>query len=336
MSLSWAVKIQDYAMVSVIAFLIWLYAEGANVQLYPAQGMVSVPVQVVPATREMVVLSQSVLRVDLQFRGAQAQLARLPEKLAGGLTIRVDQSVAGEFDLVLSEHLPSVPEIKELHVSAVQVSPPTIKVRMDRLVRHPVALQFQPQEIQMVAGSLQPLPQVTVELPESLVGELGSDPANRVLQVDSLVDLRLLPAGVQQSVQGRVRLPQSLAAAGHTRIEPATVPLVFTIDKKEESFTVAAVPVWVLAPPSELATFHVRLHPDDQVLRDVKVSGPPLLIQQIQKGRIPLVARLRLGSDLASMVGKEVTGAITFDAPSQVTVEAPQAQVRYQVVRPGP
>lgn len=328
----WARNIQDYLLVTLITALIWLYAEGRNVQTYsPAS---PVPVRVQLPGDDLVVMEQRPERFSMQFRGAQSELDRVRRALGSGMTLELTQMEPGEFSVVMSEHLPEADPIAGLSVNVTTVDPPMMQLKVDRLVTREIELAFTPREVQLAGDSLAIEPErVSVTIPESRLDDLG-DAEQRQLQVEPSVPLRLLPAGQQQTVRGRVQLPPELADDPHVEVDPQEVQLTFTIDTRDDSVTLPSVPVWVTAPPSDLENYEIRLDEESRVLRDVQVSGPSDLVQRVRDGSLRVVATLWLSSDdLARAVDDSATATVTFPLPPALTVSAETTSVRYTVTR---
>ena len=92
-------KLQTYILVSLVTVLIWLYAEGQDVQRY----ITELPVRlVVPATSGLIVVESPTDRARVEFRGASAQIRRLREIIErqGGLDVRLDTLVIGKQTLL--------------------------------------------------------------------------------------------------------------------------------------------------------------------------------------------------------------------------------------------
>jgi len=335
----WKRRIEDYALVTLITVLIWLYAESQNVQQYRPDGMVPLAVRV--ASNDLVVTKQTDTRLQLEFRGAQAELDRLPRRLADGLELELNLAEPGEHEIRLASELYRTKQLAGASVNLTRVQPETVKVTVARMVERPVELTFAPREVQIVPESLRiNPPEATVRLPEGKLDALnGAGAAGGVarVSVESRVDLKGLSAGVEHRVKARVALPAALADDPQVSVTPPEVTVTFTIDKKEATATLPTVPVWVSMPPDEVRSFTVDLLPDSRVLRDVKVTGPPALIEKVKSQELRVVAMLMLSRDeLVQGVGKESSKTVRFEAPAGVSVVTPVATVRFTIDRPTP
>lgn len=326
--------IPDYLLVTLITVLVWLYAEGRNVQTYSPGEPVPVSVSLVN-DEDLAIMEQSPRRVSIRFQGATSELDRVRRRLPGGINLEVAVAEPGRRTFSLAELLRRAEPIAGLRVNISRVEPPSLELEVDRLLRHQLRLRFEPTDVQLVPDSVEIEPaEAELTLPESMAAELGSDLESLRLDVEVSEDLRQLPAGERQTVTGRVRLPAVLRGQQHVQVEPREVTVSFVIDKKEEQVTLPSVPVWVVAPPSELEKYRVELVEGSRVLRDVTVTGPSDLVQQVRERSLRVIALLYLSSDdLASGVGSEVSAPVTFDLPAALRVEAPTQTVRFTIER---
>ncbi|MBI1374380.1 MAG: hypothetical protein GC159_16810 [Phycisphaera sp.] len=329
---------------TLITMLIWLYAEANNLRTYPVDGMMQVPLTIEVANPHLAVVEQSVSKINVQFRGAQREVAKLSGLQARGIHIVLERGepTAGD-DVVLEKVLPTSDPINSYSVNLTRIDPPTVRVVIEKLVRMDVPLAYKPDEVQLVADSVSISPAtVALTLPSSKRSLLGDDPEKATLAVEPLVDLKSLPADVEQTVRARIKLPAGLQTDSRVRVEPPDVELKFVIDKLEDSEKLASVPVWIMAPPPALTTYDVKLHEDDVVLRDVKITGPEHIVQQVRDGKIRVIAKLRLSADdLAKAVASEPAPApVEFDVWPQpptgtLRIESTTTTVRYTVVKRG-
>jgi hypothetical protein len=309
-------------------------SESSNVQTYPSHGARPVSVRVEVLSEDLVVVEKSTETVRMRFRGAQAEIYRLQQAISEGVTLRPDINEPGTHNLVLENLLPQTSPLSRVAVSILTIEPRTLQVKVDRLVRREAGLHFEPEDVELKHQARQASPsRVMLSLPERELEHLG-DPGSPRLTLEPMVDLRSLPTGTPQTVRARVRLPEALAEHPDVRVEPREVELSFTIDKKEDAYTLPSVPVWVAAPPGDLTTYQVELHEDSRVLRDVTVTGPAGLIERVADREIRVIALLRLSSDdLAQNVGQETEEAVSFDLPPQLTIREADRTVRFTVSR---
>lgn len=195
-----------------------------------------------------------------------------------------------------------------------------------------VEVVFTPTDVRMVDKSLQIVPpRVNLRLLKSQWELLGDSP---VLHAEPLVDIKVLPAGQEQTIRGRVRVPESLETSPHVQIKPPEVQLSFIIEKREVSTTLPAVPVWVMKPPGETDHLRVQFAEDSRVLKDVKISGPAELVAKVRDKSLPVVAYIRLSlDDLVKGTAGETTATVNFALPPGLVAESPVSAVRFTVIK---
>lgn len=332
--MNWKHRISDFAWVTLISVLIWLYAEGRNVQTTAFE---TLPLTVSLASKDLILMPPVPTSVRLRFKGATAELDKLKQELSrGGIDLTLDDvTEPGERSIVLADVLPGAKPIRRVSVNIVDIDPPTFQLRVDRMVTQNVNVTFKPNDVQLVGGAAQIKPaQVAITMPESKLKQISDA---LVLEAIPAVSLKTLPPGVEHTMAAQVKLPTVLAGDPTVKLEPANVQLTFTIDKKEDAVVLPSVPVFVEMPPAEQENFKVIPADDSQVLKDVKVTGPAELIQQVRDGQIRVVASLRLFRDeLDKGVGVESTAAVKFDVPTGLIIDSPVTTVRYTVQKRTP
>ncbi|QNN24635.1 hypothetical protein HED60_20945 [Planctomycetales bacterium ZRK34] len=328
-------RIQDYTLVTLISLLVWLYAEGRTVKAYAPDE--AIPLTVLTSSPDLVVVSQSSTAIKPEFKGAANEIYELRRKLPQGLKLTLDATEPGEKSIVLDQALGQADPIQNVRANLSRVDPPTVTVRLDRLIKQDVPVRFTPTEVQLVSGSLKMTPeQVTLTAPQGLLETLGLNPAEMTLDIEPSQALRTLAPGVEHTVSARVKLPVALAADPHVKLKPDRVDLTLTIDKTEDAVKLPSVPVWVTLPPEETDKYQVKLLDESRVLKDVQISGPSDLIAKVKDGSIPVIATVRLSSDdLAKGVGGEVTATVRFDVPAPLSVQNPTAGVRLTIAKRG-
>lgn len=328
-------RIQDYTLVTLITVLVWLYAEGRTVKAYAPDE--AIPLTVLTSSPDLVVVSQSAASIKPEFKGAANEIYELRRKLPQGFKLTLDATEPGEKSIVLDQALQQADPIQNVRANLSRVDPPTVTVRLDRLIKQDVPVRFTPSEVQLVPGSLKMTPeQVTLTAPQGVLDAMGISLDDLTLDLEPLQTLRTLSPGIEHTVLARVKLPAALTADSHVKLKPDRVDVTLTIDKKEDAIKLPSVPVWVTLPPEETDKYQVKLLDESRVLKDVQVSGPSDLIAKVRDGSIPVIATVRLSSDdLAKGVGGEVTATVRFDVPAPLSVQNPTAGVRLTIAKRG-
>ncbi len=326
-------RLQNLGLITLITLLIWLYAEAQNVRQESAELLVRLPDVIGQATVVDPTDRREPIRVAVELRGNSARLSELRATLAGLGVIELPLEAAhlpqndagiGPIDLrpllqraSLTPRGGSGPRLADLGVSLDSVEPVSINVRIDQLVEKNVDVVFRPEGVQIDSASLKiDPPQVVLVLPQSLVEQYSS--AQDVFKLEATVpqvDLPKLPPGVKQTVNAQLAIPQVLQSE-YTQLKTNTVDVTFTIASQTESHVLGVVPVWLLAPPSELQRYQVTLAEDSRVLNDVTVTGPRQLVDQLRAGdtKLRVVGRIELTAD-------DLDNAITSAPVSHIEIQ---------------
>lgn len=330
----WPHRLNDYLLVTLITVLIWVYAEGRNVRTYQPNDRVPVTIQL--ATDDLVVTSQSVSTLGLEFSAATAEIDKLRPLLGKrGILLRPAITEPGTKVLQLDDEMRSASPLDEVSANVNWSDPTTIEVTVDRLARPEVTVGYSPGDVKLVEGSLSIEPRrVRLIAPQQLLADLGID-ETFVLEAEPLIPVRSVTPGEQKVIDARVKLPAALANNPHVSLERSDVKLTLTVDKAEETLVLANVPVWIAAPPGSLAEYTVTLDEDARVLADVKVTGPKDVIDQVRDGRTKIFALLNLDStQLASAATAQTNSKIvTINVPDSLIVEGPVRTVGFTVTR---
>lgn len=333
-------RIQDYVLVTLVTILIWLYAEGRQVALYPKDGPMEVFVSVRVPGENLVVIDPAVPQdFEMQFKGPASEIDRLMNTLPGGLTIKPDLADPGSHNVVLNDWVSSADELSDLHVSAVRIEPGTMLVKVARLVEHKVKVAFDDSDVPLMSTPIirygdEELTEVTLRLPDAAEHLLGEDPEQFTLLITA-EDLGGLPPGMEQKVTGKVVVPDELKNFGHVTVTPSTAQVTLAIQRQVDKYTLPSVPVWVSGPPSEFNRFDVVLDEDSETIPNVTVHGPVDVIEQIRKSPVDVIALLKLtADDLEKGRTQRMPGRVEFDLPPGVRLEAGVDATVYYTVTP--
>ncbi len=317
-------KLETYLIVTIITVLIWFYAESENVKPYSPFPL---NVQfVATAGQDLLIAPARPQQVWLTVRCATSQYAALEQLAEGGPIELVVSEIPDnpEQIVVLSKKRLDETRLGELGLTIVDVQPPTINVRVERL--EPVVIPIAPDsivpdDIQLATPPTIDPPTATMVLPASVAGDLGDVAlearidANRLARLDENVPHELtVPIGVPQRLRERLR-------GINAPITPSTARVTITIRKQTDQYQHNSVPILLLAPWAELQRFDVTLKDNARVLREaVELSGPSDVIEQIKRGELKVIAELRLtADDLESSITSK---PLRFNVPTGVRVES--------------
>ncbi len=306
-------KLKNYGLVTLIAVLIWLYAEGQDVRSNEKiTFMGAIPAEVGQDVRVDVADSNNnTLRIDLTVKGNTARLrdfrtqlgsaGRIALPLSAGDLPEGRQGVLQLRPLLLRTPLnEGGPTMRELGLILEDVQPAEVAVVISRLVPYEAEVKFQPQGVEVRPDLKIDPPQVPLMMPRGLLERLSASPDS--IFVEATVprsQMDRLPEGETHTITARLERPPVLQVR-HVRLIQPTVDVTFTIASKKQTAKLdKPVPVWLMAPSSELKLYDVAPDEQSRVLRDVTITGPRDLIDRLTDPRrdLRVVARLALDKD---------------------------------------
>lgn len=324
--------IKTVVMVSVIAVLIWLYAEGENVK--PRE--VTFDVQFVsPQGVDLMIQPAQPTRVRMTFRCANTQFTEVQRLVAKPMSIAVDDpgaAVSQSQTIVIKEWLTNRSPIAHAGVTIDEVQQPTVQVQVERMATVTLPIEPSPtvpQGVELLAASTVAPDKAQVRVPASLQNAIQQLSLQATLDAAAIEKLE---PNIPHTAVSPLTLPPAYRIY-NASIRPATAKLTFTVRRQIESVALKTVPVMILAMPSELARQSVIIDEDNRALRDVTVTGPSAVIDRISKNPSLVWAELRLSPDeLAQALGKEVNRkSPTLSGPPEVTF-SPPPPVTFRVV----
>lgn len=306
-------RLQNYGLVTLIAVLIWLYAESQDVRSNEKVAVsAAIPMQV---GNDLVVdvadSPNNTVRVELTVKGNTARLQDLRELLsaAGRLPLPLRASDLPEGREGVLQVMPLLmrtslgedkPTLRDLGITVEDVQPREVAVVVSQLVTARVEVAFSPQGVEIRPDRKIDPPQVAVTMPAVLRERLaGSQDALFVEAVVPRSQLERLPEGEPHTITARLESPPVLKAR-HVQLSRQTVDVTFTIASKKQTIKLdKPVPVWLMAPLSELQLYDVALDEQSRVLRDVTITGPRDLMASLNDParKLRVVGRLSLDKD---------------------------------------
>lgn len=342
MSSYWG-AIKTVALTTIIALLVWLFAEAETLRdkdvdirliVQPRAGSdLLVDVQGT-TTREFTArlqLQGGSLRIDQ----AERQLADLPIVLTLG-----DEGVpasTGEQRIDLMSALRNHPSLRELSVSLQGVEPKTLSILIDEYMTRELPIRAVPPPdavgLEFASTPIISPAKVRVTLPRLEAERLGTE-----LTVEapiSKIEFDRCTPGRQETLSGvRLRLPSSVTNGGsqapRASIVPPSVDIQLVVRPRSAEFVLTRVPVDIRLPASELGKWSVDVAEDEQNLTDVRVIGPADLIEKVKDGRIPVRASVQLSFDeLARAISAK--DALFTGVPDGLRFEVSDRQVRMTI-----
>lgn len=322
-------KIETYIVVTIIAALVWLYAEGENVRDYPRE---AVQVQVVaPSGTEMSVEPAEPQLVLMSVRASSGQMQALRRRIGEGpFMITVGENVSNgvaDRTIVLQNALAQVPVIAERGINVLEVEPATINVHIERIVSRSLPVDVQAGDVQLAGQPNVEPAQVTITTVHSVAQQLAGQ---RTVADLTRLDLSALEPNVSHTLDVPVELPFA-ADMSQMRVDPGSVLVTLTIRKVTDRVTLTSIPVNVSLPPRLLSQYNLQLDEDQLVVRDVVLEGPAEVIERIRNRQAKVWAELRPTADQLDAGVESVP--LYLSAPAGVTLVTPLPQASIRVER---
>jgi len=285
-------KITRFATITLIAVMVWLYAEGATRK----QHTVNFIVQFVAAQDQPLLISPPTQNVTATVRCATSQLDQIRSD-AAETPIRIEvNNVPGqpEQTIDLDREFAVHSRVNRLGITIERVEPVSAPLRVEKLETRSVSIRLvTPPDLEL-AGPATLEPQVgQITLPASQLVNIEG-----VLELIAPLDQNAL-AGVVPGVPTdrdniAVTLPPAMASMPDARFGPQKVKITFTVKKKEDEFVIGLVPVVLNIAPNLARQYDVTVDQENLLLRDIKIKGPSDMIARIKSGQFRVEALLRL------------------------------------------
>jgi hypothetical protein len=184
----------------------------------------------------------------------------------------------------------NVEAIRGLGVSIVSVEPSRVTVDVTEFVTKAAVTRADIQSASTVQDVSVAPKSATVTVPRSMV-HLLPDP----LIVEAVVDPRdisRLEPGVLHTVDGTLKLPDSVDITTGVTIGPASARVSFQLVARQRQATVPRVRIQVISSPQDFGLYHVTLV--TPLLSDVDIEASPDAIAEVEAGNAQVIAMVHL------------------------------------------
>lgn len=324
---------------TIVTLLVWVFAESESLRSREVSSDVTFVVD--PQSDRLVVLGANPGwngRVGITLTGPAGTLERVERALREGVKLSPGMAgvplEVGTRAVLLREALRGLPAVRETGVTISRVDPVEVVVEVDqvRQVEARVIVDAGDAELDGAAEVVPPTVQLRGPgraLERATAG--GREPA---------ATLRLEPGSLRNLVPGRresltrvpLRLPPELEGVAGARLEPSVADVQLTLRSRTAQVELPAVPVGVWLAASEMIRFEVVIKPDDQFIRNVRVSGPSDLVAQVRSGELKVAATVVLGFEELER-GITSKDAVFNLMPSALRVESDSRLVRFTIKR---
>ncbi len=318
-----------YSTITLIAFMVWLYAEGATRK----QHTVTLTVRFTAPQGQRLLIEPEMQSVNVAVRCATSQLDQVKNLALEPIPISVTD-VPGRPDrsIIIDQQLAVHERINRLGITIERVDPDTIPVRVERIETRVVPIELAtPADLEMTTPAVFTPTSVTMELPAGVASIVDGIKLQARLDANALAGV--VP-GVLTDRTIEVTLPPSMAALPSVTYSPRQVSVSFTVKKKEDEFVIGLVPVLLNIAPNLAKQYSVDVDQENLLLRDVKVKGPSDVIARIRGGTLKLEAFLKMEpEDLERRVPSKLP---ELRLPPGVTVESTLPLVKLTITRREP
>jgi len=317
-----------FSTITLIAFMVWLYAEGATRK----QHTVTLNVIFVAPQGQRLLIEPTLHSVTATVRCATSQLQQVKDLALEPIPIEVaDTPGRPERTINLDQQFSVHERINRMGIVIERVEPSQVNLRIEALktLEIPITLVTPPDlELAVPAQFAAGQNKAMLELPSSAESQIKG------MELQARLDANLLAGVVPGVLTDReidVTLPPGMAALPNVSYQPRRVKVSFTVKKKEDEYTVGLVPVLLNIAPNLARQYNVEVDQENLLLRDVKVKGPSDVIARIRAGTLKLEALLRMDpEDLEKKIHSKLP---ELRLPPGVTVESTLPLIKLTITK---
>ena len=281
---SWQ-KIETYGLVTILAVLVWLYAESENIKAYPA----GVDVQFV-GSHELIIDPATPERVWVTFRSATRQHAQIQE-LGQSEPLKIELTSDEPNQVInLKQRLEENPNIRDMGISVVDTVPASITIRVRRITSVPLEVEPEVGDKWNVTSPKAEPSKVMVTIPQDLAERLR-DVKLKAKVPDEI--LSKLVEGVAETIDNvQVELPEDLQDE-RVSVDPPTVKVTLMINQREREEEVTITILGMVALP-QMGKFKAAA---SETTLDFILKGPPETIEKIVAKQSPVLGYVYLNPE---------------------------------------
>jgi hypothetical protein len=314
-------RVETVVMVTVIAVLVWLYAEGENVQPYNNERL---QVKFVAPPGQDLAIDPSRTEVLASFRASSGKYRAFKDMVGrGAISVEVsDKDNASEQVVVLKDVLGQT-SLVDIGINLLETDPPTKTLRVERIEEVTLPIEVDWGDLELAQPPTKEPLEAVVKLPASLASQ--AEGQKLVAKLDP-EELKRLAVNVPLTREVPLALPPALQAAKGVTLNGQTVKVTFTIKNQTDTFVPPSIPIHLNAPPPVFDQYSIELDQEQRVLAGVTLTGAANVIETIKSGEVKVWAELRLRiSDVKPGVQSVVPfvvvpPGVTFDPPPPVQV----------------
>ena len=330
-------QLGTFFIVTVVAMLVWLYAEDANIESYTEQ---SVRVQfVLPEGAEGVLSSNEPITVLVDFDGSNGQYQQFDEVSDEIIKIElpIDQALDLQtIDIDLRDQIEQADKLSELSINVTNLSPERTSVTFEKIlnVTLDVKIRQRTGAIKLAAATFtdpeQP-PRVTLRVPASKADQLANIDAIAWITEE---DVDGLDKGTPQQMTVLLELPGALSALERSI---STVDLLVTIADDRDTIQIDRRPILLSYPPSINERYIIELEESDRFITAFELEGPrdQIALLRADPSSKDVWASVRLSNaeaDAAAANGGVISKPVDIIAPRGVVLASDVVRVSIKVI----
>lgn len=282
--------LETVLVVTVIAALIWLYAEGetvitqslrVNVRFVaPTTGMA-----VSLTDQESSVVGGAVLDVQAALQATQGDLPRIADWVRNE-TIDIEVRVPSSTDEVQVINLKDVlnqSPLADINAFVKETSPETVAVRVQQLRTVDMGIRIQQGDLEL-SEEAPPIivpDKVAVTMPANLAQQVSEQSIKLVARLD-LLDKETLEQDTQNVETVELDLPPELQNQPHVTLSRPRAEASFLVRKNTTEYTLERVQVRLRITDDITGLYRIQIDPSSQRILRVKLRGPNEAIKRIE------------------------------------------------------
>lgn len=326
-------RFKSILIVTVVALLIWLYAEQAN-PAKPLSRAVTFQLRLPEGSDLIARLGEPNRAYQFEFSGPLAELETLRQRLqrtADKVTLAIGTDIdpgTGQREYLARELLAGHEWFEGSKVIISEAQTQSVRVVIDRWTRVDVAVAAGDFGDLAIDGPVLIEPaSLAVEVWESIERPLAADQL-RLVAVPASSDLDHLAEGQSHTLAARVEVNTILRPEQVRLPEGSRVNLTFRLKSRQAQTAFGPVPIKLVILPRD-QQYEVTL--TEPVIAEVRLTGPSDLINRVKAREIKVFGYLDLDSvELSSGITSK---AVSFDHLAGLTVSSGPHVAQFTITR---
>lgn len=328
-------RVRTGVVVAFVTVLVWIYAENESRRVAEVTGIIRLQSDASSARVAWFEPSESLTSdIRVMFDGTAAGLESMRTILSADLSLLIGPDIPseqGEHTINLLDVLRRHRQLSQREVVVQDVSPLTIRVRVDELQRLPARVELDlPEGMSVDLPSAEPAT-ATIVLPGSYTRLIEG--ARVVSAVVPRSQIRTTPGVIQAFASVPLQPPDSLSGRLHVRIDPPTASVSLRIREQAQTITLPSAPIYIRAPQITLDEWSISIDGPD-FLTNVRVTGSADAVARIESGQTPVFAYVTVLPDDA-LAGSVVKNAVFSDFSTAIKFESDNTEVKLTFTRRG-